>query len=145
VQVEHLFVYGTLRRALGAPVHAPLARDGRNLGEGRFQGLLFEVDGYPGAIDSPSSQHVVLGEVYASTAMRRLLAALDGYEECSPAFPPPHEYVRRRRAITLADGDRVEAWIYLYNHDPAGLHRVASGDYLQFRRERHAQPVNHAP
>lgn len=45
---------------------------------------------------------------------------LDRYEECTPAFPAPHAYVRQRRLVDTAGGE-VEAWVYLWNRATDGL------------------------
>ncbi len=130
-----LFVYGTLRRGHAAPQQQWLARSAQWLGEGSIAGRLYDVGDYPACVargDGP-----VRGDLYRVPAGGDLLARLDEYEECSPAFPPPHEYVRRVVAVTRDDGSDVMAWVYLYARDVSGLVPVPSGDYLAWlRRDR---------
>jgi len=41
------------------------------------------------------------------------------------------EFVRRVRPVAaLPHGDRVDAWVYLFNRPTRGLRRIASGDFL---------------
>ena len=97
--------------------------------DGAMQGILYEVCGYPGAIESSDANNKVYGELY-KILDRRVLARLDEYEECSEWFPMPQEYVRKPLSIDLLGGGLVVAWVYLYNYDVSRLQRIKSGDYL---------------
>ncbi|GAA3966250.1 gamma-glutamylcyclotransferase family protein [Allohahella marinimesophila] len=129
---DYLFVYGTLLKAGSPQAFELLSQHCERHASGRIQGKLFEVDGYPGMIDSDSVADRVIGELYQIGGLHSILPALDYYEECSEHFPQPHEYIRRRRRVILADHVVVEAWVYLYNRDTAGLERIYSGDYSAF-------------
>lgn len=95
-------------------------------------GILYEVCGYPGAIESNDGKAEVLGEVYKMLDPHQMLAILDDYEECSGSFAQPHEYSRKQIKIKLGGGGFVLAWVYLYQRDVSGLRRILSGDYLDF-------------
>ncbi len=95
-----------------------------------MQGTLYEVSGYPGAIQSNSANDKVFGELYQLLDRDRVLARLDEYEECSDRFPKPHEYIRVLVSIELSGGEAVLAWVYLYNRDVSKLQQILSGDYL---------------
>lgn len=130
-----LFVYGTLRQDVNGKRH-PLLKAADYLDQGRVDGTLYEIAGYPGLIaDGTAKGATVEGELYRLHALRAL-DWLDDYEECSPKFPQPHEYRRIRASVTLNDGQRVDAWLYHYNRHPHGLKRIASGDYRLFSRQR---------
>lgn len=123
-----LFIYGTLRRGHamhrlldGCVPHAP----------GRIGGRLYAVAGYPGLVLSDQPDERVVGELVQMPDPDAALSRLDAYEECSPAFPEPHEYVRTLLPIELESGGTVQAWVYLYNHAVDGLPLIASGDFLQ--------------
>ena len=126
-----LFVYGTLRRAANHPLHAVLAQDAEFIGMGAFQGRLYDVGGYPGAVPSEDPTDAVKGEVYVLRDPQRVLRVLDRYEGCGADDAPPTEFRRVRAPITLENGVQVEAWIYLYNWPTHGLTPIPSGDYLE--------------
>ena len=88
-----------------------------------FKGLLYQIDWYPGAIDGEGNVH---GELYSFTSPN-VLSELDEYEECSPAFPEPHEYRREKRAVTTLDEQTVNAWIWLYNRSITNLEPIPDG------------------
>ena len=130
-----LFVYGSLRKAAGHPMHALLARHCAFHAKGHMQGRLFEVDGYPAAITSRHRGDRVHGEVYRIID-EQVLAALDDYEECTERFPEPHEYVRQPVTAILQDGTSITAWVYLYNRNASSLERITSGDYVSYLRSK---------
>jgi len=127
-ETDLLFVYGTLRRSAGSGTHPLLARAGF-VGEARWPGRLYLVDGYPGAVPDETCADGVRGELYLLTDPAADLATLDAYEECGPAWGADAEYVRTVTRVTLADGSRRDAWIYLYNRPVDGLARIESGDF----------------
>lgn len=114
---ELIFVYGTLRKETGTAMHYVLARDCEYLSEAYIQGKLYEVNGYPGFIESDSQKDQVTGELYKLVDQHSVLAKLDEYEECSEQFPKPHEYVRKKLPVTLVNGRTVSAWVYVFNYD----------------------------
>ncbi|PLX96620.1 MAG: gamma-glutamylcyclotransferase [Desulfuromonas sp.] len=124
----YLFVYGTLRRAGG--MERLLAGQALFVADGCFQGRLYRVADYPGAVPSEDPAELVRGEVYELVDAEAVLSRLDSYEECGPGFPEPAEYIRHQEEIHLADGHRCRAWIYLYNHPVADLPLIPSGDFL---------------
>ena len=129
-QVEFIFVYGTLRKKLASSMHRLMADHCEYYADGCMQGRLYEVDGYPGAVESADPDDKVFGELYRVTHSD-LLQLLDEYEECGDSFPEPREYIRKKLTVSLSDGGNVSAWVYLYNHETQGLERIESGDYLR--------------
>jgi gamma-glutamylcyclotransferase (GGCT)/AIG2-like uncharacterized protein YtfP len=127
---EYLFVYGTLRRAAASNSHGVLACYAEYVAEGTMLGKLYEVAGYPGAVESGSNDDRVHGEVYRILDNDLLFALLDAYEECSAQFPQPHEYVRKELPIFISGNADIVAWVYLYNHAVTHLRQIGSGDYL---------------
>lgn len=125
---DYLFVYGTLRRHL---IHDDnLHQHVEFMAEASMRGRLYQLDGYPGAVDSTDFADTVLGELYRIRRATALFAILDDYEECSAKFARPHEYRRQQRQISLADGRQFKAWVYLYNWDVRNLPQIVSGDFL---------------
>jgi gamma-glutamylcyclotransferase (GGCT)/AIG2-like uncharacterized protein YtfP len=130
VATEFIFVYGTLRKQMASSMEYLLANYCAYFSEGVMPGKLYEVSGYPGAIESSDAGHKVFGELYKILDQQSLLEQLDEYEECSDRFQMPHEYCRKLCSIELISGDSVVAWVYLYNYDVSTLHQIISGDYL---------------
>ena len=127
---EFIFVYGTLRKQMALSMHQILASHCEYFSNGVMQGTLYEVCGYPGAIESSDTNNKVSGELYKMHDRKLVLTRLDEYEECSDRFPLPHEYSRKQLSIELIGGDSVLAWVYIYNHDVSKLRHILSGDYL---------------
>jgi len=113
--VEYIFVYGTLRKDVGIEMYHVLARHARFVKDAKFQGRLFDLGDYPGAVPSDDPRDVVHGEVYALEPSVRdaVLASLDDYEGCSPGGEAPSEFRRESVSVTLDDGSSVSSWIYL--------------------------------
>ncbi|WP_333608325.1 gamma-glutamylcyclotransferase family protein [Arsukibacterium sp.] len=128
---ELLFVYGTLRAAAGHSRHQLLQQYASFIAEGRFQAKLYVVDDYPGAVASDDARWQVSGEVYQLLQPERVLAELDQYEQCGPGFVSPTEYLRLKQQITLDTGDRVSAWVYVYNHPTDKLQQLMTGDFFR--------------
>jgi len=132
---EHLFVYGTLCRGASGALHPLLSTDTEYCCEASLPGKLYEIDGYPGAVNSPSAGTTIQGELYRLHHPQRLFQRLDAYEECSAHFTQPHEYRRSVETVTTNDGDAIKAWMYIYNHALAGRRLIPSGDYRRFKQQ----------
>ncbi len=128
---DFIFVYGTLRKALVSCVFEDFAKRCEYHADGYLQGLLYLVNGYPGAIASAQQSDKVYGEIY-KIKDKHILHQIDAYEECTQQYPEPHEYQRAKHTISLANGQRIIAWVYLFNHDVQRLTLIKSGDYLKF-------------
>lgn len=125
---EHLFVYGTLRRGSRHPLAGQLAAKGRHVGEARYNGRLYRITHYPGAVPSRMADEWVFGDVY-ELRDSDLLAALDRYEGCGPDDPKPTQYLRLKQNVVLADGTASEAWMYVYNRTVEGREWIKSGQF----------------
>lgn len=141
---DWLFVYGTLQQHwLADESKWPAAADKQALrqlrralqqqarwhGSAQIRGRLYRVAHYPGLICDPRGDWIN-GDLYALRQPQSLLPLLDAYEECSPAFPPPHEYQRVRCQVQVMtdNGQRTQtrrAWVYRYNRSVAGLEPLA--------------------
>jgi gamma-glutamylcyclotransferase (GGCT)/AIG2-like uncharacterized protein YtfP len=125
-----MFFYGTLRKQIASNMHHLIAGHCEFFSDGAMQGKLYEVCGYPGAIESSVANDKVFGELYKMLDRKGVLALLDEYEECSDSFLVPQEYSRKQLSIELSGGGSVVAWVYLYNHDISKLQQIISGDYI---------------
>lgn len=131
-----LFVYGTLRRAIGRGPYAALEQAAEYLGAAALPGRLYDLGNYPGAvIITPADSvlaHRVCGELYRLPD-ESMLETLDVYEGCAPGQPLPHQYRRIRAEVTRCDGTRCIAWCYHYQGETAGLRLIPDGDYVAHR------------
>ncbi|MEZ5889864.1 MAG: gamma-glutamylcyclotransferase family protein [Xanthobacteraceae bacterium] len=130
---DHLFVYGTLLSGAGHSMHGVLARHAELVGEGFFNGRLYRLGHYPGAVASSEAHDRVFGEVYRLREAADLLFKLDEYEGCGPLAVAPTEYIRTTAPITLTNDTIVHAWVYVYNRPVHGLARIRSGFFLEQR------------
>lgn len=121
----HLFVYGTLRSKMSHPLSHLLVHHGIFLGTGIFQGKLYDLGRYPGAVPSKDKTDLVTGEVYRLQEPGKVLELLDEYE--GPRF--------KRTLVTIFFGQdsHISCWIYLYTRSLAGRRIIVSGDYVQYR------------
>jgi gamma-glutamylcyclotransferase (GGCT)/AIG2-like uncharacterized protein YtfP len=122
----YLFVYGTLRSQINDPLHRLLEKDAILVGTGIFQGKLYDLGRYPGAIASRGSTDRVIGEIYRFSEPQRAFEILDEYEG--------HRFRRKRVTITQEDGKVITSWIYLYARSVKRRPLIPSGDYVQYWR-----------
>ncbi len=127
---EYLFVYGTLRKDSNTAIHQLLAQYADCIGTASYQGRLYQVAHYPGAVPSEKPDHQTKGEVYALLEPGQILPKLDEYEECGPDFAEPTEYIRKKKEVVLSSGQTLMAWIYIYNRSTDNLPEIISGDFL---------------
>jgi gamma-glutamylcyclotransferase (GGCT)/AIG2-like uncharacterized protein YtfP len=125
---ERLFVYGTLRRGSRHPLAEQLAAVASYLGEARYNGRLYRITHYPGAVASSLPGEWVFGDVF-ELRDPGILTALDSYEGCGPDDPVPTQYLRKLQQLTLAHGTSVEAWMYIYNWPIANRERIMTGRF----------------
>lgn len=121
---EHLFVYGTLRRSHGGPMHQLLARHARHIADAFVYARLYDIGSYPGLIESTSVDDTVQGELYQLHDHTDVLAQLDEYEQCTEKHPQPWEYLRKSITVYSDEHAPLSAWVYVYNWPVSGLPRV---------------------
>jgi len=129
---EYIFVYGTLRKDSKNKMYHILARYADFVGEGTFMGKLYNIGEYPGAVPSSDPNEVIKGEVYTLRNPNSVLRVLDEYEGCGQDEATQTEFRRERVLISLETGEKINAWIYIYNRPTDELKVIPSGDYSQF-------------
>ena len=122
----YLFVYGTLRSQMNDPLHRLLETHAAFVGTGFFQGKLYDIGRYPGAIRSRSNTDRVIGEIYQLSEPRRALEILDEYEG--------RRFRRKLATIAQEDGKSIACWIYLYARSITHRSLIRSGNYVQYRK-----------
>ena len=126
----HLFVYGSLLSAIGHPSGERLRGEARLVGAATMPGRLYRVGWYPGLVEAQAGDTRVHGEVYALADPASSLAWLDEYELIVPGKEASNEYVRAERAVQLASGQVLTAWVYLYQWDVTGVQLVDDGRWV---------------
>jgi gamma-glutamylcyclotransferase (GGCT)/AIG2-like uncharacterized protein YtfP len=125
-----LFVYGTL---LGKSEHAMsrlLSAHAQPISNGVFQGRLYQIDWYPGAIDSENPDDKVFGEIWSIPDDKALIHKLDDYEGYHPEMPEASEYIRTERSIITEKGESVACQIYLYQASLRSAKRIHGGRFV---------------
>jgi gamma-glutamylcyclotransferase (GGCT)/AIG2-like uncharacterized protein YtfP len=130
----YLFVYGLLRADVPHPMAAFLKNNAKFIGRGEVRGLLYDVGEYPAAV--PDAHHQLVGDVYRLMHdVDAILKKLDAFEMVGEAHSAPNEY-RREVTSAMVNDSSYEAWIYWYSWPVSHLPRIASGDYLQWIKEK---------
>jgi gamma-glutamylcyclotransferase (GGCT)/AIG2-like uncharacterized protein YtfP len=112
---QHLFVYGTLHPDRAPAEIAPAVRRLTLIGPGTTRGTLYNLGDYPGVVIHPGRNDEVSGTVFALPDDPQVLASLDRYEDYRPTDPTGSLFIRTKCAVTLAQGNKIDCWIYLYN------------------------------
>jgi gamma-glutamylcyclotransferase (GGCT)/AIG2-like uncharacterized protein YtfP len=114
-----IFAYGTLKdpARLAAVIGATSLRV---VDPGHVGGVLYDMGAFPALRRSTSPSDSVPGlllELDDHGALERL----DAYEDVGSGL-----HVRERCAVRLEDGQRRDAWVYVYNRSTAGRRRIAA-------------------
>lgn len=136
---EYLFVVGTLRKELWsrlAPELQALMQGLRFVGAGHLAGELYDLGPYPGAIVGADFATTVRGEIYELPEPQVTLAQLDAYEGFVPGELEASLFARSKETITLADGQQLDCWMYVYNDWVATGRLIESGDYAEYLQSR---------
>ena len=129
---DYLFVYGTLLKGFNSYMSKFLDKNSEFVGEGYFNGKLFKVSWYPGAVLSKIASERVYGHIFKIHDHIKTFKILDDYEGVGEASTEyPNEYRRELIETFLNDGTILRTWVYLYNNPTDHLRLIASGDYLK--------------
>lgn len=139
---SHLFIYGTLLRGIGHPMHELLEQHSRLIGHGYINGNLYEITDYPALVLSNNAKKIVWGEIYQIQNEPELFKYLDEYEGCAAHSRRPHEYQRDLVSIHDSGQHCLLAWAYLYKQPVAHLQLIPNGDYLAYRNKGRLKIVN---
>lgn len=126
--VDHLFVYGTLRRGSISPMARWLAAHASWVSAAQARGTLYALEGYPGFVPDPAARWVQ-GDVFKVADHATVFTGLDEYEGCAAHNPEPHEYARIVIDVRIGVAT-IPAWTYVYRYSTDGVRRIESGDFL---------------
>ncbi|MCE6990550.1 gamma-glutamylcyclotransferase [Dyadobacter sp. CY323] len=123
----YLFTYGTLKKGFKNPFAETLRFASVFEGEGYFNGRLYLISWYPGAVYDEMETAKVHGEAYRLTDTE-ILWELDEYEEVL-GDEASSLYLRKVVTVTLQNGSEVPCWTYLYNQSVDGLPLISDGRF----------------
>ena len=89
-----LFVYGTLMNDIESMIANHLKTNSFMIGEGKANGLLYDLGRYPGFVYSPEAEAQVLGHIFQMDDPEEMLRTLDEYEGITASYPVDSEYRR---------------------------------------------------
>lgn len=137
LSVRHVFVYGTLRQGEQRDIQR-MKPAPHWVGRASVLGTLYDLGSYPGLVPARLDEAgQVHGEVYAICAA--LECQLDDIEEVGQQ--QSGEYCKQELVVNLerAAGEHPQLRCLIYVIDSArsaGLTAIASGDWVQYRREK---------
>lgn len=129
---NHLFVYGTLRKGFPHPLASRLSQEADHVGTAVWQGRLYDLGPYPGAVPSHKPHHRVVGDLFLLPNPSQALGWLDRYEGCSKDCSHPHQYARQVVRVQIEDAT-VQTWTYIYLGDLQHAELLSHGDYRRVR------------
>ncbi|MCL4427796.1 MAG: gamma-glutamylcyclotransferase [Deltaproteobacteria bacterium] len=131
---EYLFVYGTLKSDMNNDMYHLLAKNARFIDDAVWNGKLYMVEDYPGAVPSDNQLDKVYGELYLLNNPEKILPALDEYEECSDKFLEPTLFKRIKGDVKTIGGEIIKTWIYIYNLPVDNLKQIKSGNFTAAKK-----------
>lgn len=140
---RHFFFYGTLRAEHLSEEARQILPKLRRVDEAFAPGRLLAIRAahliYPALVQDPKADSRVVGICYEMqpdfTAAD--LSFLDAYEEYFADMPSKSEYLRQALPVTLKNGARLTAWVYVYNFPlPENAEPIPSGDFRDYLKAR---------
>ncbi|MGV3602443.1 MAG: gamma-glutamylcyclotransferase family protein [Dyadobacter fermentans] len=124
-KLYNIFTYGTLMQAFHNPYARKLRASSKYLGKGHFNGRLFRVEWYPGALYDPDAPTLVHGEIYQLHSLD-ILQELDEYED---VLEDEAASLYVRKVVPVRGGQEAvrDCWVYLYNQPVLDLPLIEDG------------------
>jgi gamma-glutamylcyclotransferase (GGCT)/AIG2-like uncharacterized protein YtfP len=125
---DYLFAYGTLIPGCEPAQMNSICSRLELVGEATVRGILYDLGAFPGVVEGDG---IVRGVVLR--VPRDAWRAMDAYEGCP--IPGGEDGLFRRipTRATLAGGDDIECWLYVYAREVDAERIVVSGDWRQHR------------
>lgn len=127
---EYIFVYGTLQTAANNAMSRFLMQYSKIIGKGFMFGKLYKISWFPGAVRSETDDKVY-GTVFKLNPEHDVFKTLDDYEGFYKNDITASLFIRELTEVFLEDGDRLSAWVYLYNQNIVDAPQIISGDFLK--------------
>ena len=130
MQSEYLFVYGTLLKDFESYMSKFLDKNSEFIGTGYFNGKLYEISWYPGAVLSNIPTEKVYGHLFKILNKEKTFKILDDYEGIVDTAEHSNEYIRVLIDAYLDSNKAIKTWVYIYNRSTENLRLIQSGNYL---------------
>ena len=136
-EVYQLFVYGSLRSGFKSPAYEYISRYFVLLGEAKVKGELFDMGSYPAAVPTNENKYVT-GELYKikhENEFAWAMGQLDDYEGVTVDFDEVQLYRKELTEVNI-DNQVTLAWIYWYHGNVSGMQSIASGDMMEYLKQK---------
>jgi gamma-glutamylcyclotransferase (GGCT)/AIG2-like uncharacterized protein YtfP len=137
-QLYTLFVYGSLRQGFQSEAYGYISRYFTLVGSAKVKGSLYDLGDYPAALPS-DNERVIEGELYSvknEDEFGWAIEQIDDYEGLNVEAGETPLYRRDIARATLADGSKMDAWVYWYNGPVGDKPVIESGDVLEYMRKK---------
>jgi gamma-glutamylcyclotransferase (GGCT)/AIG2-like uncharacterized protein YtfP len=124
---RYLFVYGTLLDN-DNEFGAFLKKHSTYVSKGSFNGLLYDLGEYPGAIYKSDIKQQVHGSILLLNNDPEILSVIDEYEGYGLDEAQPNLFVRELLPVKTTSGV-IRCWVYLYNRATSGYRQIPAGRY----------------
>jgi gamma-glutamylcyclotransferase (GGCT)/AIG2-like uncharacterized protein YtfP len=124
-------VYGTLLKDFESYMSKFLEKNSIFIGTGYFNGKLYEISWYPGAVLSSVPTDKVFGHIFKILNKEKTIQILDEYEGIVETAEHLNEYKRELIEAYLDSNETLKTWVYIYNNSTENLKVIASGNYLR--------------
>ena len=124
---KYLFIYGSLMDEANE-FGAYLQQNSSHVAEGHFNGLLYDMGEYPGAVYAPDAITKVYGEIRLLNNPADALKIIDEYEGYGPDEVQPNLFIRHLIAVQTGINNII-CWVYLYNLGTEAYKQILSGKY----------------
>ncbi len=122
--IEHIFVYGTLRLGQGACRTFGLETRGEYVKTAQYTGAsIYHLGGFPGL--KFEADYTMVGDIFKINDPE-LMHHLDRYEGYDANHPDQSLYLRKEIEV-----DGIPCYTYEYNGDPRQEARIQSGDWTK--------------
>jgi gamma-glutamylcyclotransferase (GGCT)/AIG2-like uncharacterized protein YtfP len=134
---HQLFVYGSLLSGFHHPAYQYMARYFHLVGNANVKGKFYDKGEYPVAVPT-TEEKFIIGELYEiinPSEFSYAIGQLDDYEGLyveageTPLF-------KRETVSVHCNNQQYTAWIYWFNGNVVGLAEIASGDVLQYIKDK---------
>jgi gamma-glutamylcyclotransferase (GGCT)/AIG2-like uncharacterized protein YtfP len=137
-QLYTLFVYGSLRQGFQSEAYGYISRYFTLVGHAKVKGSLYNLGDYPAALPS-DEERFIEGELYSiknEDEFGWAIGQIDDYEGVNVEAGEKPLYRRDITRAALADGSKVDAWVYWYNGSVGDKPVIESGDVLEYMRKK---------
>lgn len=129
---NYIVLYGTLMRGYDNYDKFNLSNRLSYIKKTKFNGIMYDIGGYPGVIVEEDNNRIIEGELYYIRD-QSLLPKLDDFESYYPENTKNSLYIRE--LIELESPKSIKAWIYLYNKSVNDKDVVKSNNWNMYNNE----------